>query len=310
MISRSAIIGVCLVALLAPVAGAGDAELTTIKVAFLPAEPAVLVAYAKHRGMLHKQRIDAELVPRTDPALILGALLSGEVQFSGTHTGAAAALKSKGAPIKVVAAAALYDPKLPTSGLVAARGRSIKRPRDLAGKTILIDSPNTIAHVGVLKWLKKGGVSQDDVKIQFLPFADMLALLSKGKADAAFMPEPFLTMAQQQGMKVAAYPFDAVCSKVCLLTFFIARSDIDANLVARFRNAIQNAAVWADQPKNDPASAKILMKYVPIDAKVAAKMKRTRFATRLRPSLAQPWIDAFAEFGVVPKGFKAIDLVK
>ena len=101
-----------------------------------------------------------------------------------------------------------------------------------------------------------------------------------------------------------------MCSKICLITFWMARADVDANLAARFRNAIQNAAVWANQDKNDAASAKILAKYVTIDAKVLAKMKRSSFATRLRPSLAQPWLDAFAEFGVIPAGFKAIDLVK
>jgi NitT/TauT family transport system substrate-binding protein len=310
VIPRTLIAGVCAVALFAPLAGAGDAELTKIKVSFLPAEPAVLVTYAKHRGMFTKQGIDAEMVPRTDPQVILGALLSGDVQFSGTHSGAAALLKSRGAPIKIVASGALYDPKNPTSGVVSGKGRSIKGPRDLVGKTILIDGPNTIAEIGVLEWLKKGGVSKSDVKISYVPFVDMLAALSKGTVDAAFVPEPFLTMAQQQGLKVSAYPFSAVCSKVCLSTFWMARTDVDANLVARFRNAVQNAAVWANQPKNDAASARILAKYVTIKAKVMAKMHRTRFATRLRPSLAQPWLDAFAEFGVIPAGFKAIDLVR
>jgi NitT/TauT family transport system substrate-binding protein len=310
VIPRILVTGCCAVAIFAPLAGAGDAELTKIKVSFLPAEPAVLVTYAKHRGMFTKQGIDAEMVPRTDPQVILGALLSGEVQFSGTHSGAAALLKSRGAPIKIVASGALYEPKNPTSALVSGKGRSIKRPRDLVGKTILIDAPNTIAEIGVLEWLKKGGVSKGDVKIAYVPFVDMLASLSKGSVDAAFMPEPFLTVAQQRGLKVSAYPFNAVCSKVCLLTFWMARADVDTNLSARFRNAVQNAAVWANQPKNDAASARILAKYVPIEAKVMAKMHRTRFATRLRPSLAQPWLDAFAEFGVIPAGFKAIDLVR
>jgi len=310
VITRSLVVAVCLVALLAPVAGAAEHELTPIKVAFLPAEPAVLVTYAKHRGMLRAQGIDAEMVPRNDPQVILAALLSGEVQFAGTHAGAAAALKSRGAPIKVVAAGALYEPKHPTSAIVAARGKSITRPRDLVGKTILIDGPNTIAHIGVLKWLQRGGVSKDDVKLQFVPFADMLPSLSNGSVDAAFLPEPFLTIAVQHGSKVIANPFNAVCATDCLTTFWIARSDTDPNLVARFRNAIQNAAVWADRKKNDAASAKILGLYVPIDAKVIAKMSRTRFGTRLRPGLAQPWLDVFAEFGVIPASFKAIDLVK
>ena len=39
-------------------------------------------------------------------------------------------------------------------------------------------------------------------------------------------------------------------------------------------------------------------------------MTRTTFATRLRVSLAQPWLDVFAEYGVIPASFKPIDLVK
>ncbi len=101
---------------------------TKIKVAFLAAEPAALVTYAKHRGMFTKQGIDAEMVPRTDPQLLLAALLSGDVQFSGAHAGAAALLKSRGAPIKVVAAGALYEPKNPTSALVAAEGQDHQAP--------------------------------------------------------------------------------------------------------------------------------------------------------------------------------------
>ena len=230
MIPRALIAGLCAVALFAPLAGAGDAELTKIKVGFLAAEPAALVTYAKHRGMFTKQGIDAEMVPRTDPALILAALLSGDVQFTGAHAGSAALLKSRGSPVKVVAAGALYEPKNPTSALVAPRGSSIKRPRDLVGKTILIDGPNTIAHIGVLKWLKRGGVSKDDVKINFVLFPDMLASLSKGDVDAAFLPEPYITEAVQRGSKVVAYPFNAVCSKICLITFWMARADVDANV--------------------------------------------------------------------------------
>ena len=149
------------------------------------------------------------------------------------------------------------------------------------------------------------------MKINFVLFPDMLASLSKGNVDAAFLPEPYITQAVQNGSKVVAYPFNAVCSKPCLLTFWMARANVDANLSARFRNAVQNAAVWANQDKNDAARAKILAKYVVgIDAKVLAKMEWSSFGTRLRPSLAQPWLDAFAEFGVIPAGFKAIDLVK
>ena len=89
-----------------------------------------------------------------------------------------------------------------------------------------------------------------------------------------------------------------------------ARKDIDKGVAARFRVAIQAASVWANQPRNRAASAKILAKYVPVKPALLARIKRTTFATRLRTAPAQPWIDVFAEFGVIPESFPASDLVK
>lgn len=68
--------------------------------------------------------------------------------------------------------------------------------------------------------------------------------------------------------------------------------------------------MWADQKKNQAASGTILAGQASLDAKLVSRISRTTFAVRLRPALAQPWVDAFAEFGVVPQTFPAIDLVK
>jgi NitT/TauT family transport system substrate-binding protein len=228
----------------------------------------------------------------------------------GFNIGGLAILKSRGAPVRLVAAGALYRRTAPTTALVAAPGQTIRRARDLVGKRIAIDAKNTIAHVGLLRWLKRNGVSSGDVQLVEIPFAQMLGPLTHGDVDAAVLPEPFLTLAKQRHAKRIAYIFDSVCPHDCLSTLWMARKDVDPILAARFRNAIQAAAAWANQKRNNRASGMILRKYVPIDAAVVARMTRTHFATRLRPALAQPWIDAFAEFGVIPASFSANDLVK
>jgi NitT/TauT family transport system substrate-binding protein len=311
VIPRTLIACLCAVALFAPLAGAGGgAELTPIKVGILALEPTAQPMYAKHRGMFRKQGIDAQIKVLADPSQTVTALLAGEVQFVGTHVGAAASLKSRDAPVKVVAAGAIHNPKKPTSWVVSAKGRTITRARDLVGKTIAVDFPNTIGHLGVVEWLEKSGVDPKEVKFQYIAFPLMLGPLAQGTVDAALLPEPYLTQALQQGSKRIAFPFRAVCSTRCQLTFWVARADVDQNLVARFRNAIQNASVWANDDKNDRASGKILAKYAPIDAKVIAKMARTTFGTRLRVSLARQWLVVFAKYGVIPASFKPIDLVK
>ena len=106
---------------------------------------------------------------------------------------------------------------------------------------VAVDAQNTIAHIALL-WLKAGGVAAGQVSVVELPFAQMLAPLQRGQFDAAWLPEPFLTMALGRG--ATRVLMDAVCAE-CLLTMWLARKDIDANLAARFRNAMQAAAVWA-----------------------------------------------------------------
>lgn len=294
---------------LSPAAGRSP-RLTPITIAVLPLEPTALAFYAKERGFFREQGIEAKITVLLDPAQIVAAVLSGEAQFSSFTTGGLAILRSRDAPVRLVAAGALYRPKTPTAGLVAAKGERITRARDLVGKRIAIDSTNTLAHIALLKWLKRNGMSAGDVRFSEIPFAQMLGPLSRGTVDAAVLPEPFLTLSTQRGAQRVASIFSSVCSRDCLLTIWIARRGIDSELAARFRNAIQAAAVWANQKKNHPASGAILARYVPIDKAVISKMTRTSFSERLRPVLAQPWIDVFAEFGVIPASFSAVELVK
>jgi NitT/TauT family transport system substrate-binding protein len=284
------------------------ADPTIVHVAVLPIEPTAQAFYAKHRGFFLREGIDARITVLADPSQIAAAVLSGDAQFSSFSTGGLAILKSRGAPVKLVAAGAIYRPTAPTSALVAGPGRRITRPQDLVGKRVAIDAQNTLAHVGLLKWLKRGGVPASDVRLAEMPFAQMLGPLRRSDVDAAVLPEPFVTLATQRGASIVAPILDAVCRQDCLLTVFMARRDIDPNLAARFRNAVQAAAVWANRKENASASGKILARYAPIDSTVIGKMTRTSFSQRLRTGLAQPWIDAFAEFGVIPTSFRAIDL--
>ena len=100
--------------------------------------------------------------------------------------GGAASLKSRSAPVRVVAAGALYRPSAATSALVAAPGKTIRQARDLIGKRVAVDAQNTIAHIALLKWLKAGGVAAGQVSVVELPFAQMLAPLQRGQFDAAW----------------------------------------------------------------------------------------------------------------------------
>ena len=285
-------------------------QLTKVTIAMLPLEPTAQAMYAKHRAMFRKQGIDADLKFLSEGTQTIPALLSGDADFVNIGLPSLAALKSKGGPVKVVAAAVLYNPKKADAVIVAAPGRRLVRARDLVGKTLSVGGPNSPGQLGALAWLEKNGIDADDVKIQYVPFPQVVGALAGGQLDAAVVAEPYLTLALEQGAKQFAKHLDAVCSKTCQIGFWLTRDGVDQNLVARFRNAVQNAAVWANQDKNDQISGRILAKYAPIDSKIIAKMRRATFGTRLRVSLYKPWWPVLVKYGVIPASFKPGDLLK
>jgi NitT/TauT family transport system substrate-binding protein len=307
----------CLVAALAILIGGSATaatedgqQLQTVKIAIIGVDATGQVMYAKDRGFFRKQGIDAEIRVVADGTQTVAAVLSGEAQYAGIPSAALAVLKSKNAPVRAVAGGAIYEPKVATTVLVAAPGKRIRTARDLVGKRVGLDFLNSIAHIGLLRWLDRGGVSRDDVDIFTSPFPQLIGPLLRGQIDAALLPEPFATLALRRGARLIALPFDAVCSQDCLLTVWMARKDVDPDLNARFRNAVQAAAVWANRKRNQAARGRILARYAPIEPAVLAKMALFTYATRLRPRMAQPWLDLYAEYDLIPDGFSANDLVK
>jgi NitT/TauT family transport system substrate-binding protein len=312
------IVPACVLAALLAVSAGGAAnaatgdeqQLTKVTIAIIAVDATAQVMYAKHRGFFRRQGIDAEIKVVADGSQTVPAVLSGQAQFAAIPVPGLAALKANGGPARAVAGGAVYEPGTRTSVLMSPPGERIRRARDLVGKRIAIDFRNSVAHIALLRWLKRGGVSGDDVDITFTPFPLMIGPLLRGEIDAAWLPEPFATQALRRGARIFARPFDATCSQVCLLTVFMARTNADPNVAARFRNAVQAAAVWANQKRNQAASGRILARYAPVSPAVLARMARFSYATRLRPAMGQPWLDLYAEYDLIPDTFKASDLVK
>ncbi len=291
-------------------AAKGTRSLTSIDVATPPIVGAAHVFYAKDRGFFRRHGLDVKLTILLDPTQLLPAVLSGDADFASASMGGLVIAKSQDVPVRLVASGLLYRPLAATTALVGRKGVRIRGARDLLGKRVAIESPNQIPHVAIRQWLARNGLSDTRVDFRTIPFPQMLVPLARGQVDAAVLPEPYLTLALQQGATRVENVFTSVCPQICLVSGWMARKDADATVTAKFRNAIQAASVWADQEKNRPAADVILSKYTSIDAGVMRRMTRAYYAQRLVPRLAQPWVDAYAALGIIPASFPAIQLVK
>lgn len=78
----------------------------------------------------------------------------------------------------------------------------IQEVKDLKGKTVIL-SKNTSTQYTVAMMLKQAGLTEKDINITEVPqIPTRLELLQNNKADAAILPEPFVTMGKASDLRV------------------------------------------------------------------------------------------------------------
>jgi len=79
---------------------------------------------------------------------------------------------------------------------------AVQEVKDLKGKSVIL-SKNTSTQYTVAMILKQAGLTEEDIKVTEVPqIPTRLELLKNGKADAAVLPEPFVTMGKAAGLRV------------------------------------------------------------------------------------------------------------
>ena len=167
--------------------------------------PSAFVAFGIEKGMFRKQKLEIDLQPTQGGAATIPALVSGDIQIGGSNVVSLLLASSKDLPIRAIAGGtvAKAEGEKDFGALLAAKGKDIEQPEDLAGKTIAVNTLNNIAEVVVKAALEKQGVDPESLKLSEVPFPEMAPALDKGSVDAAFNIEPFVTQSVQAGRRGA-----------------------------------------------------------------------------------------------------------
>jgi hypothetical protein len=95
-----------------------------------------------------------------------------------------------------------------TSALVVRAKDSIRRPADLAGKTVSSGLVNSINYMHMQDWLQKHGVDSKTVRFLEMPFPQMADALFQNRLDAVMVVEPFLTIMMNSGnARILGHPY-------------------------------------------------------------------------------------------------------
>jgi NitT/TauT family transport system substrate-binding protein len=284
-------------------------DVPTVRAASLVSDTAGEAVYGQDSGIFTRTGFHVELTLFNNYGPVQAAVASRAVDVGVLDFMGFAVTASHNIPLSIIAAGAQYNTKAPTLLLCVAKNSPLRRPADLAGKTISVGTLRGSADITTRAWLEQQHVDSGSVRIIELPFSEMSSALERGTVDAATIVEPSLAAALKTSARPFAKIYDSVAPQFVQNVWVTSNEYAQQNpeVLKRFVASIYEVARWANA--HHAESAAILTKYSKLDEATVREMTRTQFAVSLDPKMLQPVIDTASRYGVIPKAVAASTLI-
>ncbi len=200
----------CLLVSLLSVAGllsgctAKPADQTPVRIAMLPILDTIPFYLAQESGYFAAQGIRVEFIPVGSAAERDQVMAAGRADGMINDLVSVMLYNRKSIDVQVVRFMCVASKDVPLYRVVASPKSGIKDVAGLAGVPIGISQGSIIAYV-TDRLLQAGGLSPDQIQTGAVPkIPERMALLGSGELKAATLPEPFATLAIQNGAVVLA----------------------------------------------------------------------------------------------------------
>jgi NitT/TauT family transport system substrate-binding protein len=266
----------------APASASGAAAPTKLTVATIAIVDVAPIYLGNQKGFFAEQNLELTLQIAAGGAEIVPAVVSGQCQIGFANIVTLMLAHAKGLPLKAVAAGNSSTGKPDDfSAILVPAGSPLKTVKELEGKTVSVNQINNIGGVTVRQAVRRAGGDPDQVKLIEVRFPEVPAALEQHRVDAAWVVEPFLTLARAQGATVLDWNLAATAPNVMIAAYFTTTDYVRDNpdVIKRFTAAIDKSLSYAaDHP--DEARA-ILLSYTKIDKAIAEKLNLPLWTPRL-----------------------------
>ncbi len=172
-------------------------EKPNLTVAVVPSVDSAGFFIALHQGLFKAQGLNVTFTPAVSSETAIADQVKGTVDISGgNYVSYIQAQQGHAADLEIFAEGSVMLPG--TQGLYTMPGSKITTLQDLEGKTVGINAPDNILYLLVASVLADHNIPVNKVHFKSnIPLPLMAAALKSGEINAAVLPEPFASQAQQ-----------------------------------------------------------------------------------------------------------------
>ncbi|MEV8632829.1 ABC transporter substrate-binding protein [Streptosporangium sp. NPDC051023] len=289
---------------------ANGLEKTDLTIGMLPLPEVAPVQIAINRGFFKAEGLNVKHTLIEGGAAALPTLLSGGFDvLHSNYVSAITATSQNVADLKVIAEATVATPG--SFVLMTAPNSHVTKVEDLKGKKIGVNTLNNVATLTSSVTLKVHGLDINRDKISFVevPFPNMWQALKSGQVQAAFLPEPFVSVAAADGGVKLADLMTGPTDSFPIAGYFVTSDFASKNpkTVAAFQRALLKAQSVAASDRK--AVAEVLPQYTKIKPETAEIMQLPGFPITTNAVRLQRVSDLMLEYGYLKKPFEANSLL-
>jgi NitT/TauT family transport system substrate-binding protein len=278
-------------------------EIAQVKVGAIPIVDVAPLHLGVAKGFFKEQGLDVQVINTTGGAAAVPGVVSGQFDFAFGNVVSLIVARSQGLELTAVAAgnSSTGIEGKDFSGVVVPQDSSITDAAGLAGKTVAVNNLKNVGDTTVRASIRKAGGDPTKVKFVELPFPEMPAAVANKRVEAAWIVEPFFTVARDQGAKVIASNFVDAAPKMTVSTYFTSEQTKleKPGLTERFAAAIKKSLQYAQDHPDE--ARRVLLTYTQIKPEVTEKLTLPAWPQEINKESVQTIADLMQQDGLVPE---------
>ena len=280
-----------------------------LTVAAVPAADSAGVYIAQQDGLFKAQGLHVRFVTAISSATEIHDQLAGTYDITdGNYVSYIEADAEQNANLEIFAAGSIMQPRC--QEIMVMPNSPIRTVAQLKGKTIAVNVPNNIGTLLVGALLRDNGMNIREVHLKPIAFPLMAAALKSHEVDAAWMPEPFITGAEESIGAVPLADLDAGATQSLPIAGYVvtkAWARKYPKTLAAFERALNQAQRIAD---TDPqAVEQVMATYSGVPKTAAAVMASPTFPLDTDPVLIQRIADLMVQFSLLQQPYDVKEMI-